>query len=89
MLTEQNYLLKFIGEYEWTGKVFSIVLQRKDVLILKMPEQLDYQLVPYKENEFNLKNLTGNSIVFKTDEKGNVVIAYLKQPDGIYQARRK
>jgi hypothetical protein len=66
-----------------------VSLKGEKTLYLSVPGQPEYELVPYKGTEFNLKNLTGFSIEFITDESGAVKEAKITQPNGVFTAKKK
>ncbi|MCP2604929.1 serine hydrolase [Candidatus Aminicenantes bacterium AH-873-B07] len=88
-MREESFLRQFIGEYELNGLVLTVYLKGKDKLILIVPGQPEYELEPYKGTEFSLKNLKGFSVEFKKDNSGKVVSLIIKQPNGIFIAKRK
>ena len=51
--------------------------------------QPDYELVPVKKDEFNLKILKGYSVRFEANDTGNIVAAYFIQPTGTFKATKK
>ncbi len=88
-MKEKSFLEKFVGEYELEGMTIKIVLKGEDTLFLSVPGQPEYELVPYKGNEFTLKNLSGFSIEFIMDESGGVTEAKVTQPNGVFTAKKK
>ena len=59
-----------------------------DVLVLNVPGQPSYDLVPDRNDEFNLKGVAGYSVRFASDDQGTMT-AYLNQPEGVYELKRK
>jgi hypothetical protein len=51
--------------------------------------QTDYELVPAKENEFDLKIAKGYSVRFEMNEKKEVLSLTFVQPNGNFKATRK
>ncbi len=88
-MMERSFLQKFVGEYELSGIMTTVSLKGEKTLVLTVPGQPEYTLVPYKETTFNLKGLSGYSIEFIMDESGNVKEAKITQPNGIFTAKRK
>lgn len=86
-MQEKAFLEKFTGKYELMGIVVTISLKGDKTLFATVPGQPDYELVPYKGMEFNLKNLTGYSVEF-TEENGKVTKLTFKQPNGNFEAKR-
>lgn len=88
-MSERSFLEQFVGQYELMGTVVTISLKGEDTLTALVPGQPEYELVPYKGTEFNLKNLPGYSVEFKLDASGKAVEAVFKQPDGAYAMKKK
>jgi len=88
-MTEKSFLEKFVGQYELSGVEIKVALRDEKTLSLTAPGQPDYELVPYKGTEFNLKGLQGYSLEFKTDAAGNVTEAVFHQPNGTFTAKKK
>ncbi len=87
-MMEASFLEKFVGEYELSDQTLSIFL-RENSLILSIPGQPDYELVPYKGTEFKLKDLSGFSITFTIDAAESVTEAVITQPNGVFKASKK
>lgn len=88
-MMEKSFLQKFVGEYELSGIVTTVSLKGEKTLVLTVPGQPEYTLVPYKGTAFNLKGLSGYSIEFIVDESGNVKEAKITQPNGVFTAKKK
>lgn len=82
-------LEKLVGEYELSGTTIKISIKGEKTLMMFVPGQPEYELVPVKENIFNLKIATGFSVRFEKDDKGNVTALYSIQPNGTFKATRK
>jgi len=88
-MKEGSFLEKFVGEYVLGEMTVTVTLRGKNNLILTVPGQPQYELVPYKGTEFNLKNLTGYSVEFIVDKTGKVTEAKVTQPNGVFTAKKK
>jgi CubicO group peptidase (beta-lactamase class C family) len=86
-MMNKEFLQKFTGKYELIGIVVAVTLKGENTLFVTVPGQPDYELVPYKGTEFNLKNLQGYSVEF-TEENGKVTKLVFKQPNGNFEAKR-
>lgn len=86
-MQDKAFLEKFTGKYELMGIVVTISLKGEKNLFANVPGQPDYELVPYKGTEFNLKGLQGYSVEF-TEENGKVVKLTFKQPNGNFEAKK-
>lgn len=81
-------LNKYEGDYELSGLRFKIYRDARGVLKAIVPGQPEYELEPVRENTFTLKGLTGFSARFELDEKGNVTVCHLTQPNGTYTLKK-
>lgn len=90
LANDPTYLDKIVGEYEGTtGQIGTISLEGKK-LLLKLPGQPTYRLLPYKMDEFRIKGLEGYSLRFVFDEaREQVARVEYHQPNGIFIAKRK
>ena len=84
---EGTSLNKYTGNYEISGMNLLVSL-RGDKLILTVPGQPEYELLPTGENEFNFKDLSGYSVKFNEDS-GKVTEMVLNQPNGVFTAKKK
>jgi len=81
-------LEKFVGEYEISGTVITVDLRNKTTLIMTVPGQPQYELIPTKENEFALKGLDGFSVKFNPST-GKITEVVFYQPNGVFTAKKK
>ncbi len=88
-MKEKSFLEKFVGEYLLGEMTVTVSLRGDNELVLFVPGQPKYELVPYKGTEFNLKNLTGYSVEFIVNEAGKVTEAKVTQPNGVFTAKKK
>ena len=88
-MKERSFLEKFVGEYLLGEMTVTVSLRGDNELVLFVPGQPKYELVPYKGTEFNLKNLTGYSVEFVVNEAGKVTEAKVTQPNGVFTAKKK
>jgi len=72
-------LTRYTGEYEFKSMTVKTFV-RDGKLLMSVPGQPEYELVPMKEHEFKIKSLTGYNIRFEMDGD-NVIAAYSIQPD--------
>jgi hypothetical protein len=85
---DKSSLEKYVGDYEVTGIVTKISIRGGNTMILTVPGQPDYELIPTGENEFNIKNLEGFSVKF-TEVSGKITEMIFNQPNGVFTAKRK
>jgi CubicO group peptidase (beta-lactamase class C family) len=88
-MRERAFLEPFVGEYELGGTVLTVSLKGDDTLVLTVPGQPSYELVPTRGTSFDLKSLTGYSLEFRQDESGAVTELVLYQPNGTFVAKRR
>jgi CubicO group peptidase (beta-lactamase class C family) len=79
---------KYTGEYSIQGATIKIYIKGENTLMMLVPGQPDYELVPVKAHEFNVKALSGYGVKFDVDEKNVVTAANLVQPNGIFKATK-
>ncbi|QES89218.1 serine hydrolase [Rhizosphaericola mali] len=66
-LTDPKTLGLYIGKYESGGSIVTVSLKNENQLFLSIPGQPDYQLIPYKKNQFKLKEFSDIKMVFKVE----------------------
>ncbi|MBS4162437.1 penicillin-binding protein, partial [Klebsiella pneumoniae] len=71
------------------GTEADVSLRGNRTLWLSLPEQPDYELVPYREMTFLIKNLQGFSVRFEAGDSGQVKGLRFIQPNGEFPAVRK
>ncbi len=81
-------LTQFVGEYTLSGLTAKIYT-RGSILMLFVPGQPDYELVPAGKDEFNLKVAKGFSVKFERDANQKIVAMNFVQPNGVFKATRK
>jgi CubicO group peptidase (beta-lactamase class C family) len=86
-LSDPVYLQRFAGIYELAGVDVTIALQGR-ILTVLVPGQPLYELTGTRNDEFDLKGITGFSVRFAADGEG-AMTAYLNQPNGVFELRRK
>lgn len=87
-LFDAEYLKRFIGKYELPTQTATVGL-KGNTLTIELPGQPVYDLVPAVGGEFVLKLVKIVSLRFVTDEKGTVTAVELRQPNGVFTAKRK
>ena len=81
-------LEKFVGEYELSGVRTKVFLKGDSTLYLFVPGQPEYELIPVKPDEFNLKTASGFSVKFLTNDKKEIEAVQFIQPNGIFKATK-
>ncbi|HMU45745.1 MAG TPA: serine hydrolase [Chitinophagaceae bacterium] len=87
---EKDELKKYTGEFEFApGKTVQFYLKGEKTLYAFIEGQPEYELVPIDKNKFSLKVLTGYSVLFEENEKGEITAASFIQPNGTFKATKK
>ncbi len=87
-LSDSDYLKKFAGDYELAGNTAHVRLSG-NVLVLQVQTQNALNLVPDRDDSFNLKEQAGTSVHFVTDSGGSVSEMALSTAGGVFSAKRK
>jgi CubicO group peptidase (beta-lactamase class C family) len=87
-LTDPEYLERFAGEYDLAGQTVTVRLQGH-VLLFEQKGARPVELVPDRDDEFNLKRLSGLSVRFVSDRSGKVLELAFNTPNGVFSAKRK
>ena len=82
-------LEKYTGEYELSSVTVKVYIKNDTTLMVLVPGQPDYELVPVKKDEFNLKVMSGYSVRFTVNGNENASELYFVQPNGTFKATRK
>ena len=82
-------LQKYLGEYQLPGILAKVYLRGENTLMLLVPGQPDYELVPVKKDLFKIKALEGFNIQFDLNDKGEVTSMNAIQPNGVFKAPKK
>jgi CubicO group peptidase (beta-lactamase class C family) len=86
---KKSDLEKYVGEYVLGGMTAKIYIRGENTLMLLVPGQPDYELVPVKKDEFDLKVVKGYSVRFEVNDKNEVTAVNFVQPNGTFKATRK
>jgi hypothetical protein len=87
-LRDPEYLKRFAGEYEHAGETTTIRL-RGNALFFEQNGARPVEMVPDRDDGFNLKHRNYLSVRFVTDTQGKVVRLDLIYSDEIFPAMRK
>ena len=88
-MRERAFLEQFVGVYEFLEMQFVVFLKDERTLSLTVPGQPDYELTPYKGNEFLAKGRSGMSVKFQRNASGTVTGIAATMPDGVFRALKK
>ncbi len=86
---EKKDLEKYLGDYELGAVTVKVYIRGENTLMVLVPGQPDYELVPTKKDEFNLKVLKGYSVKFDVNDKGETSGLSFIQPNGTFKAKKK
>ncbi|MEK5096399.1 MULTISPECIES: hypothetical protein [Bacillus] len=87
---DPEFLESLTGKYTLEdGTELAVSLRGAKTLWVSLPGQPDYELVPYREMTFQIKNLQGFSVRFEADDSGQVKGLRFIQPNGEFPAVRK
>lgn len=88
-LTKEE-LAKYTGDYEFApGNGVKFYIKGDKTLFAFLEGQPEYELVPVGKHKFNLKILSGYSVQFEENEKGEIISASFIQPNGTFKAKKK
>ena len=87
-LSDPAYLARFAGTYELAGQLITVAVKGNG-LVATLPGSPEFHLVPGLGDEFTLKEASVVSFAFVTDEKGVVNAMSVRQPDGVYTAKKR
>lgn len=81
-------LLNYVGDYELEGMTVKVYIRGENTLMVLVPGQPDYELVPSGKDIFDLKILDGYSVKFEMDKKEVKSLSFI-QPNGVFKATKK
>lgn len=83
-------LEKYVGDYELPGPtIVKVYIKGDKTLMVLVPGQPDYELLPVKKDIFHFKIISGYSIRFEKNDKDETTALYFIQPNGTFKAPRK
>ncbi|HWB26748.1 MAG TPA: serine hydrolase [Chitinophagaceae bacterium] len=85
----KDSLQKYTGEYGLGPVTAKLYIKDDKTLYLFVPGQPEYALVPVDTNKFSIKTLTGYTLQFNADDKGNITEVLFIQPNGTFKATKK
>lgn len=88
-ITDSKDLQKYMGTYELNGMKATVYLKDEWQLMVNVPGQPDYTLLPGEQDKFDLKELKGFSVVFNLNDKHEVISITFVQPNGRFTAIKK
>jgi hypothetical protein len=83
-------LEKYTGDYELPGPtIVKVYIKGDKTLMVLVPGQPDYEMLPVKKDLFNFKIISGYSVRFEKNDKDEITALYFIQPNGTFKATRK
>jgi CubicO group peptidase (beta-lactamase class C family) len=83
-------LKKYEGNFEFApGAGAKFYIKGEKTLYAFIEGQPEYELIATDKNKFVLKKLSGYSVLFEENEKGEIVSASFSQPNGTFRAKKK
>ena len=83
-------LKKYEGDYELSLAVIAkFYIKGEKTLYAIIEGQPEYELIPTDKNKFALKILSGYSVLFEENEKGEIIAASFIQPNGTFKGNKK
>ena len=82
----RDSLLKYVGDYSLSGIIMKISIKGEKTLSLFVPGQPEYELIPIDKDKFSIKNLSGFTVQFNLDSKGQPIELLSIQPNGTFKA---
>ena len=87
-MTDPEVLAKYLGNYEYAGTIIEIALKDENKLVLKIPGQPTYELIPYKKDKFRFKQFADQTVTF-INENGIIKAFDWSDPSGAYRCNKK
>ena len=82
-------LKKYAGEFDLAGATLTTAIRGDKTLFLLVPGQPEYELVFVGKDKFSIKKLSGYSVQFEVNDKGEAATLTTMQPNGNYKATHK
>jgi hypothetical protein len=86
--SDPEILQRYTGKYELAGSERTIALTEEGILQMKIPGHPDYTLIPYKVNEFTMKEFSDITLRFLLDGEKVTGMQYIS-PGGRYEYVKK
>jgi carbamoyltransferase len=86
---DQAFMQKALGRYYFAEKSIRVLKNDQDQWVVTAAAQPHYQLVPSKNNSFDLKNTPGYSIEFLLNDADLITTAVVTQPNGVFLLEKR
>ncbi len=87
-VVSKDSLQKYTGDYMLSGTTVKVYIKGENTLYVFVPGQPEYELVPTDKDKFNLKIISGYSVQFTSNTKGEVTEMMFIQPNGTFKAAK-
>jgi hypothetical protein len=84
----KDSLQKYVGDYTLGGTIVKVYIKGENTLYVFVPGQPEYELMAADKDKFVLKVLTGYSVQFSGNAKGEISELMFIQPNGSFKASR-
>jgi CubicO group peptidase (beta-lactamase class C family) len=84
----KDSLQKYTGDYTLGGATAKVYIKGENTLYVFVPGQPEYELVAAEKDKFILKVLTGYSVQFSGNSKGEITELMFIQPNGSFKATK-
>lgn len=85
----KDSLKQYTGDYLLNGITIKIFLKGDATLMMLVPGQPEYELLPLGNDRFALKGLQGYTIQFNKNETSEIIELLSQQPNGVFKATKK
>jgi len=85
----KDSLQPYVGDYDFGGVIAKIYTKGEKTLYMFVQGQPEYELVPIDKDKFSLKNMSGFSVQFNRNDKGEITELLSIQPNGTFKAKKK
>ena len=85
----KDALNKYVGDYDLNGATVKVYVRGDGILMVLVPGQPDYELVPTEIDEFKLKIAEDYMVKFDVSSDNKVLSPSFIQPNGTFKALRK
>ena len=84
----KDSLQKYVGDYTLGGVVSKVYIKGENTLYVFVPGQPEYELAPAGKDKFIIKDISGFSLQFTGNSKGEITEVMFIQPNGSFKAVR-
>jgi CubicO group peptidase (beta-lactamase class C family) len=85
---ERSRLEPLVGQYAHGGLVYTVSIEGENALVLLVPGQPKYHLVPRRGTTFDLEELSGFSMEFRLDASNKATEAVMYEPGATFVLKR-